>query len=117
MSTKTTRQHLVALKEAILKERKYAIKLNIEGMQAAIREKEELLNILSHIEDLDETDQDIASEIRHENRRNAYVFKSTLGWIRETMEFFGKRTSTSTYSAKAYSVGAQINGRLLSGKV
>jgi hypothetical protein len=33
------------------------------------------------------------------------------------MEFFGKRTVTSTYSASAGTISSQINGRLLSGKV
>ncbi len=117
MQAKTTREHLIALKEAILNERHHAINLNMKGMNEAIERKEELINILSHIRELHGADKDIAAEIKHENRRNAYLFKTTLGWIRDTMEFFGKTTSTSTYSAKAYSVGAQINGRLLSGRV
>ncbi len=98
-------------------EREHAVNLNIEGMVEMMQEKEALLNILAHIQQLDEADQDIASEIRNENRRNAYLFKTTLGWIRETMEFFGKRSVTSTYSAHASEVGAQVNGRLLSGRI
>ncbi len=117
MPAKTTREYLIALRDTIRKEREYAINLNVEGMTEASQDKEKLINILSHLPKLEDADRDIASEIRHENRRNAYLFKTTLGWIRDTMEFFGKRTSTSTYSANAYSVGAQVNGRLLSGRV
>ncbi len=117
MAKKTTREYLIALKDIILKEREHAINLNMEGMYEAMEEKEDLVNIVAHMSNLDEADKDIAAEIRYENRRNAYLFKNTLGWIRETMEFFGKRTVTSTYSAEASSVGAEVNGRLLSGRV
>jgi hypothetical protein len=86
-------------------------------MVAAMNEKEQLIQVLVHVKDIDESDKPLAAQIRHENRRNAYLFKSALGWIRETMVFFGRRTVTSTYSSSAYEVAAQVNGRLLSGKV
>ena len=79
--------------------------------------KEELLNHLSVVREISEKDKKIAATIRRENRRNAYLYKSALGWIRETMEFFGRRTVTCTYAADAGTVPAQVNGRLLSGKV
>jgi len=79
--------------------------------------KEELVKVLAHVEMIDEQDRPIAGQIKEENRRNAFLFKSTLGWIRQTMEFFGQRTVTSTYSSSAYSVASQVNGRLLSGKI
>ena len=117
MSARTTRDHLLALKKAIIEERQQAISLNLEGMYAAMREKEDLIAVLAHLQDIEEADKPIAEEIRHENRRNAFLFKSTLGWIRETMTFFGKRTSSSTYSANASAVNSGPNGRLLSGKI
>lgn len=113
----TTRKYLARLKEVILLEREYAKNLEMDKMQEIVTEKEELIQILSHVQELHPEDQDIAAEIRHENRRNAYLFKSTLGWIRSTMEFFGKRTVTSTYSPDANTVPSQVNGRLLSGRV
>ena len=117
MHAGTTREHLLALKDAIVRERHEAINLNIDGMYAAMTEKEELLRVLAHVTNLDEVDKDIASQVRHENRRNAFLFKSTLGWIRETMEFFGKKTSSSTYSANAGTISSNVNGRLLSGRI
>lgn len=113
----TTRDYLLALKEAIIQERQQAIDLNIDGMYAAMREKEEILGILAHVKVIEDADKPIAEEIRHENRRNAFLFKSTLGWIRETMEFFGNKTSSSTYSSTAGTVNSGVNGRLLSGRI
>jgi hypothetical protein len=117
MKAGTTRDNLLALKEAIIREREEAINLNLDGMFAAMRKKEELIHVLAGVKTLDEADKPIALQIQHENRRNAYLFKSTLGWIKETMEFFGKKTSSSTYSANAGTVNAEVNGRLLSGRI
>ncbi len=117
METRTTHNYLVRLLNTIIEERESAKVLNMEGMAAAMSQKEELLQVLAHVKVVDEKDKSIAAKIRHENRRNAFLFKSTLGWIRETMEFFGQKTVTSTYSPNAYTVASQVNGRLLSGKI
>ena len=117
MSAITTRDKLLRLRALILEERQHARNLDMERLQAAMQEKEDLINFLVHVQEIDLEDQEIASEIRRENRRNAYLYKSALGWIRETMEFFGKKTVTSTYAADAGTVPSQVNGRLLSGKV
>jgi hypothetical protein len=117
MAAGTTHDYLIALKNVILKERQCAIQLDLDGMYSAMNEKEEIIRILAHTTSLDAKDKPLAAEIRHENRRNAYLFKSTLGWIRETMEFFGKKTVTTTYSAHANSVNSDVNGRLLSGRI
>lgn len=117
MNAGTTHEYLVRLLDVILQERECAKKLDLDGMVAATNEKEQLLQVLAHFHVIDENDKPLARKIRHENRRNAFLFKSALGWIRETMEFFGRKTVTSTYSASAYQVAAQVNGRLISGKV
>lgn len=117
MSGKSTHDYLVSLHQTILREREHAINLNMEGMQKAMQEKEELLSILMHIKAVEDRDKNIVKAIKKDNRRNAFLFKTTLGWIRETMEFLGKRTVTSTYSPAAASVDAQVNGRLLSGRI
>ena len=117
MTPQTTHEYLVRLRDLILQERHSAIHLDIEGMTRAVQGKEEILKILAHVKDVDERDKPITKEIRDENRRNAFLFKSTLGWIRETMEFFGQKTVTSTYGAHANTVASQVNGRLLSGQV
>ena len=117
MTTQRTHDYLIRLRDLIIDEREYAKAMNLPGMAQVMAEKGELLQILAHVQTLDSADKGIATQIRHENRRNAYLFKATLGWIRETMEFFGKRTVTSTYSANAGTVSACVNGRLLSGRI
>ncbi|MDO9043239.1 MAG: flagellar protein FlgN, partial [Desulfocapsaceae bacterium] len=94
MTTQRTHDYLVRLRNLIIEEREYAKAMNLPAMAQVMAEKEELLQILAHVQTLDPADKGIATQIRHENRRNAYLFKATLGWIRETMEFFGKRTVT-----------------------
>ena len=117
MDAGTTHKYLVRLRNVILEERKFAKILDMESLAVAMQEKEELIQVLAHTAQLDEADREITAVIRHENRRNAYLFKATLGWIRETMEFFGKRTVSSGYSANGDITNSKVNGRLLSGQV
>ncbi|KAF0188201.1 MAG: hypothetical protein FD168_1905 [Desulfobulbaceae bacterium] len=117
MSSDKIHAYLIRMRDLILEEREYAKAMDLTGMARVMAEKEELLQILNHTKLTDPADKSIAVQIRHENRRNAYLFKATLGWIRKTMEFFGQRTVTNTYSANAGTVSASVNGRLLSGRV
>ncbi len=117
MKPQTTHDYLVRLRDLILQERHCAINLDMDGMLKAVYAKEDVLKVLVHVKAVDENDRGITRQIRDENRRNAFLFKSTLGWIRGTMEFFGQKTVTSTYSAQAGTVASQVNGRLLSGRV
>ncbi len=117
MKPQTTHDYLVRLRDLILQERHCAINLDMAGMTKAILNKEEVIKILAHVKDVEESDKPLTKEIRDENRRNAFLFKSTLGWIRQTMEFFGQKTVTSTYGAQANTIASQVNGRLLSGQV
>lgn len=117
MDSGTTHQYLVRLRDLILEERSCAKALDIKGMIAAMEAKAEIVKVMAHIKIIDEQDKPIAIQIREENRRNAFLFKSTLSWIRETMVFFGQKTVTSTYSAAAGKISSQVNGRLLSGRI
>ncbi len=117
MEARTTHDYLVLLRDVIFEERECAKALDMPGMIAAMQTKEEIVKVLAHVKAIDKQDKPIAGQIREENRRNAFLFKSTLGWIRQTMEFFGQKTVTTTYSASAYTVASQVHGRLLSGKV
>lgn len=117
MDSGTTHEYLVRLRDLILEERECAKTLDMDGMIAAMQAKEDIVKVLAHVKVIGDRDKPIAAQIRQENRRNAFLFKSTLGWIRQTMEFFGQKTVTSTYSAAAGTVSSQVNGRLLSGKV
>ncbi|HID70118.1 MAG TPA: flagellar protein FlgN [Desulfobacterales bacterium] len=113
----TTHDYLVRLRDVILEEREFTKALDMKSLADAMHEKGELIQVLAHVTRLDDEDKEIAATIRHENRRNAYLFKATLGWIRETMEFFGKRTAVTGYSANAGMVNSKVNGRLLSGRI
>ncbi len=117
MTARTTHDYLIRLLDVIIIERECAKQLDLDAMFNAMQEKEELVQVLSHIDNVPPEDQQIAEKIRNENRRNAYLFKATLGWIKETMDFFGRNTVTSTYSSAASTVSNQIHGRLLSGKI
>jgi len=117
MEAKTTHDYLVRLLELILEERECAKALNMEGLNAAMEAKEQVMKVLAHIKSIDDVDKPLAARIRNENRRNAFLFKSTLGWIRNTMEFFGKRTAPATYSPQGGTVSSRVSGRLLSGRV
>lgn len=117
MNPQTTHDYLVRLRDLILIERHCAINLDMEGMARAVQGKEEIVKILAHVKDVDEKYKPLTKQIRDENRRNAFLYKSTLGWIRQTMEFFGQKTVTATYGAQANTVASQVNGRLLSGRV
>ncbi|MGW8193922.1 MAG: flagellar protein FlgN [Desulforhopalus sp.] len=112
-----TRQYLVRLRDVILEERACAMALDIQGMTAAMQAKEQLLKVITHLQVIEDDDRPLVAQIKQENRRNAFLFKSTLGWIRQTMEFFGKNSVTSTYSSTAGRISSQVNGRLLSGKI
>ncbi|PID45627.1 MAG: flagellar protein FlgN [Proteobacteria bacterium] len=113
----TTHDKLVRLYDLILKERDYAKNFDTASLEAVTREKEDLLYQLAIVKRLDPDDRRLAEQIKRENIRNAYIYKSVLGVIKETMEFFGKRSVTSTYAADAVTVPSQVNGRLLSGKI
>lgn len=117
MDTRTTHDYLIRLRDLILQERECAKALDMKGMIQAVRAKEEIVGVLAHVKIIDKEDLALAAQIRSENRRNAFLFKSALDWIRDTMEFFGQKTVTSTYSAYGSRIASQVSGRLLSGRV
>ncbi len=117
MSSQSTRNKLHRLHELLLQEREHAKNLAVDAMLAVSKQKQELIDSLGPIETLDPEDHALAEKIQDENRRNAYLFWSTLTWIRESMEFFGKKVSPSVYNAGGNTLNKACNGRLLSGKV
>lgn len=117
MTRETVREKLLRLKNTIIAEREFAKQLDLQGMFAIMEEKEALIQILDQIDSLHPEDRKIAKEIQDENRRNAYLFRSTLNWIQETMEFFGKKSTPATYGQYGNTHSAPVNGRLLSGHI
>ncbi|WP_456388250.1 flagellar protein FlgN [Desulfolithobacter sp.] len=117
MTRETVRQHLIRLRDLIREEREHAKNMDLEAMARLRKEKEALIQVLDTVKDLHPDDHEYARQVRMENRRNAYLFKSTLNWIQETMEFFGRRTVPAIYGQTGQTMAPPVNGRLLSGKI
>lgn len=117
MDRETVRTLLEQLRNTIRDEREHAKSLDITAMMADVKRKEVLIRALNGISTLHPDDQQFAREIQQENRRNAYLFRATLNWIQDTMEFFGRKTVPVTYSQRGLSQNTTINGRLLSGRI
>ncbi len=117
MDRETIRGLLIQLRDTISDEREHAKALDMEAMVADVKRKEILLRALNSVESLHPDDQQFAQEIRQENRRNAFLFRATLNWIQDTMEFFGQKTVPVTYGQRGLSKNNTINGRLLSGTI
>ena len=117
MSDQSTRNKLHLLHKLLLEEREHAKCLAVEEMLAVSKQKHEIIDTLKPIEALAPEDHALAEKIQAENRRNAYLFWSTLTWIRESMDFFGKKVSPGVYNAGGNTLNKACNGRLLSGKI
>ena len=117
MTREAVHELLEQLHDSILSEREHAKELNIKAMTRDMQEKEALLQVLAKIETLHPEDRLLAQRIQQENLRNAYLFKATLNWIQDTMEFFGRKSVPATYGQYGTTVNNPINGRLLSGRV
>lgn len=117
MDRDTVRELLIQLRGAIRDEREHAKALDVGAMIVDVRRKEAILRALNAVERLHPDDLQFAREIKRENRRNAFLFRATLRWIQETMEFFGKKTVPITYSQRGLSQNNTSHGRLLSGRI
>jgi len=117
MSGQTLSSQLEKLLAILVRERECAKDLDMERFNAVVREKEELLAALQMPPQLSAEESALADQVRRENRRNAYLYWSSLKWIRETMEFFGKQVAPTGYGASGYTKTGNFGGRLISGKV
>jgi hypothetical protein len=117
MDRDTVRELLLQLRDTIRDEREHAKALDMLAMMADVKRKEVLLRALNAVQELHPDDRHFAKEIQQENRRNAFLFRETLHWIQDTMEFFGRKTVPITYSQYGRSQNNTINGRLLSGRI
>ena len=115
--TQTTHEKLQALHDVIIEEREFAKALELDALQDATLRKEELLAQLDLEGVLAPEDRQLADTIRFENRRNAYLLWSALNWIRESMEFFGRKAAPSSYNPTGHLVAKGSGGRLLSGRI
>ncbi len=117
MTRESVQELLQQLHATILSEREHAKALDLVAMAEDRQEKEALLQVIGTIDNLHPDDRHLAQEIQQENLRNAYLFKATLNWIQDTMEFFGRSSAPTTYSQYGVTTNNCVNGRLLSGRI
>ena len=117
MSGQVLSSQLEKLLALLVRERECAKSLEMESFHAIVLEKEELLSTLQIPSELSPEESALAEQVRCENRRNAYLYWSSLKWIRETMQFFGKQVAPTSYGASGNVTCGNFGGRLLSGKV
>jgi len=117
MDRENIRELLIQLRDTIQAEREHAKTLDLAAMMEDVRRKDSLIKILNSVKELHPEEQEYARQIQHENRRNAFLFRATLNWIQETMEFFGRRSAPVTYTPYGKTNHSAANGRLLSGRV
>ena len=110
-------QQLNLLLDLLRQEREVAQRLDMDGLQAVIQAKQELLaNLKPQAADVQDL-QGLLRQIDHENRRNAVLLWTGLNWVRDMMGFFGKATMPPVYGGTGQSRSLNQGGRLLSGKV
>ena len=117
MNRESVRELLMQLRETIYNEREHAKQLDMQAMANDMAQKEMILQTLQVVEELHPDDEALAREISNENRRNAFLFRATLNWIQDTMEFFGRKTIHTTYGQTGTANNTAMHGRLLSGRI
>jgi len=117
MTREEVRSNLIRLRDLIREEREFAKKMDMDGMARVREEKETVIALLDGVHELAPEDREYARQVREENRRNAFLFRATLNWIQETMEFFGRTTVPATYGQSGTTSTPTVNGRLLSGRI
>jgi hypothetical protein len=100
-----------------LEEREYAKSLDMSGVEMKSKEKDALLRSFHAVKEVSEEDLLLIEKIKEENRRNAYLFWSSLKFIKDTMSFFTSQVSSASYCKSGTVVNVLSGGRLLSGKV
>ncbi len=105
------------LHKLLIEERQAAIALDMEALRQSTQAKKELLSNLETYPNNTDGLRDLLLEIDKENRRNAYLLWTGLGWVRSMMGFFGQSTSSSGYGQNGQICANQQEGHLVSGKV
>ncbi len=117
MAARELQNQLCRLHELILLERKYAKGLALDELLATTHEKEVLLQQLVPVADAGPEIRVLAEKVKQENRRNAYLFWSTLKLIRESMLFFNRQVTQTSYGAGGALINKGSSGMVLVGRV
>lgn len=113
----TLRDQLTRLHELLVQEREYAKAFAMTDLMATVQAKNDLLKTLEPIHEISPEDRELAAVVREENRRNAYLFWATLGFVRESMSFFQKEMSPVSYGAHGTTIRGNHGGMLLRGRI
>ncbi len=116
MAARELYSQLQQLHELILKERECAKAFDMESLTLVTRAKEELLFSLEGVEEATDEVRALAETIRTENRRNAYLFWSTLRFVRESMTFLNGQVTQTAYGAGGSMVNTGSSGMVLAGR-
>lgn len=117
MTVERVQEKLDALLELLQQERRAAIDLDMQELERVVACKQQLLHGFNPQPEEAEGLDDLLRQVDRENRRNAYLIWSGLGWIRDMMGFFGRSTAQATYGFRGQPQSHQAEGRLISGKV
>ncbi|TYP00181.1 hypothetical protein EDC39_101342 [Geothermobacter ehrlichii] len=115
----TAREKMEQLHGLILEERQCAIDLDTDELVRLAEAKNRLLAELRELDlgSQDPEEQALAETIREENRRNAYLFWSSLNWVRDMLNFYSRQMTEPAYNPAGQRVEITGGGKLLSGKV
>lgn len=103
--------------DLIEQERNLAKQLKVNEMLELTAQKADAIQKLKGLRTKDEEVLELAAQVEHENRRNAYLFWFTLNWVRDCMSFVAQTTKTPQYTAKGNMDKSLDGGIVLSGKV
>ena len=116
MSGQSLQLQLEQLHCLILRERECAKAVDLDALQAVSLEKEELLKQLELTDETSPVLRSLADKIKLENRRNAYLFWSTLKFIRESMSFFNSKIGQPSYGAGGRMLQSDGSGLVIKGR-
>ena len=117
MAARELQNQLNRLHELILLERSYAKSFSMDELLATTKEKELMLQQLVPVADAGPEIHALAETVKRENRRNAYLFWSTLKFVRESMSFFNRQVTQTSYGAGGALVNRGSSGMVLAGRV
>ncbi len=117
MNGSILREQLDQLLDLLQQERESAMALDMQRLEQIVAAKQELLANLNPQKESVVGMEDLLKQIDHENRRNAFLLWTGLGWVRDLMGFFGQATAQQVYGDNGQSQSIVQEGRILSGKV
>ena len=111
-------ERLQRLHRLLVQDREAAKSLDIQGLEAAVQDMQELVSALeTETQPLSPEERRLAADIRHEVERSMYFFRRALAWVEESVQAVRGEKDPPGYSSCGDVVGTCPEGRLLSGRV